>query len=487
MRKNKKSPMIENALQFIELLKEGKVFCRDFTEDRLKALLAVDGVDPEEFPQFLKKDLMLRKLIPADFRALDAEGQLELLLRKDWFGSDPEVAAQLAWEKFSPDELVLLMTFHPGLQRYCPEDVWTKTAGADKKAWFECLRKHHRFAGYCPEEFWKNLSSGEVFRLALAQPGLAAKMDLSVLSSDNRDALLRKHPELAGWFDLEKVALLFFCGNRDSCDEEECGQIGRFLEKMLGIPAKEASGMAAEGDALLGVYSHVRAQLLKMQINKFLDDNCISDLTAEIMPFERLLKPENNLEVQILKKNVFGIVTACMEGEQLVNPAVMLNSEYFMFNQCYAVCCLLLMKAVDDLEKMDRELLRFACEFGCSYLPASLRIKRDLKLLKNPEMRSKYEQLLLDAVEDKQWQIVSSLAGSVQLNALTVEEALDCARKLPEKLKQQFFDSSLSPMLRAYLLAELTVDDSSEEKIALVNVLLDPFWHTPGGDWIGQN
>ena len=75
----------------------------------------------------------------------------------------------------------------------------------------------------------------------------------------------------------------------------------------------------------------------------------------------------------------------------------------------------------------------------------------------------------------------------MQLNALTVEEALDCARKLPEKLKQQFFDSSLSPMLRAYLLAELTEDDSSEEKIALVNVLLDPFWHTPGGDWIGQN
>jgi hypothetical protein len=52
-------------------------------------------------------------------------------------------------------------------------------------------------------------------------------------------------------------------------------------------------------------------------------------------------------------------------------------------------------------------------------------------------------------------------------------------RDLPEKTVQKFFDLSLSPLLRGYLLAELSEGESTSEKIDVINMLLEIFRRPP--------
>ena len=474
MKKNKKFRTLDNAAQYIELLKEEKVKCCDFSAETLKKLLSLDGVDVEDFPLSVKKDLMLKQLIPADFRSLDAAGQLELLLCDKWYGSDSEISAQLKWDEFSPDELVSVVKHHPGFQRYCPVNIWEKVSEAGKNVWLACLTRHHSFAEYCPERIWESFTVKERFHLILAKPGFAGKLDVSDFSRDMCDILLRRHPELAGYFDLEKPGKLFFCGNLDNCSKKESEQVANFLVELLDIPFAEGFEMAADGGGLLGIYSCHRGELLKMQIKEFLQNNDISELALDIdwkeLP-QPLFKPVDNLEVQILKHCKGGIVQACLEDEILSRPDVLWTSEFA--NLHYDIGCLVLMKALP--EEFHASALAGAYEEDCSILHIS-QMENVFKFKNQPSERGKYEQLLLDAVNEREWNIVKSLAESVQLQSLTVKEADNLRRRLPEKMMQKFFDKALSPVLRAYLLTELSESEGSGNQVGLINILLAPFW-----------
>ena len=103
------------------------------------------------------------------------------------------------------------------------------------------------------------------------------------------------------------------------------------------------------------------------------------------------------------------------------------------------------------------------------------------KFRNQPSERGKYEQLLLDAVNEREWAIADSLAENVQLQSLTLEEAESLRRRLPEKMMQKFFDKALSPVLRAYLLTELAKSDTGNNG-KLINILLAPFWKNPDDD-----
>ncbi len=479
MKKNKKIRMIDNAARYVELLKEGKVKSCDFTTENLKMLLSHEEVNVEDFPLSVKKDLMLKQLIPADFRSLDASGQLELLLCDKWYGSDSEISAQLAWDEFSPDELVSVVKYHPGYQRYCPADIWKKVADAGKKVWLTCLVRHHSFAEYCPERVWKSFTVQERFHLVLAKPGFAGKLDVSDFSRDMCDILLRRHPELAGHFDLEKPGELFFFGNLDNCSKKESELVANFLIELLDIPFAEGFEMASDGGGLLGIYSCHRGELLKMQIKEFLQDNDISNLALDIdwkeLP-QPLFKPADNLEVQILKHCKGGIVQACFEDEKLSRPDVLWTAEFA--NLRNDIGYLVLMKALP--EEFHSSALAGAFAEDCSCFLIS-QMENVFKFRNQPSERGKYEQLLLDAVNEREWTIANSLAESVQLQSLTLEEAESLRRRLPEKMMQKFFDKALSPVLRAYLLTELAESDTGNNG-KLINILLTPFWKNPDDD-----
>ena len=474
MKKNKKNRILDNAAQYVELLKEGKVKCCDFTVDTLKMLLSLEGVDVEEFPLSVKKDLMLKQLIPADFRILDAAGQLELLLRDEWYGSDSEISAQLAWDEFSPDELLAVVTYNPGFLRYCPAYIRHKVAEAGKESWLECLMRHHSFAEYCPERIWESFTAKECFWLVFAKPGFAEKVNPASFSTKNCDEVLRKHPELAGHFDLENPGELFFCGNLDNCSKKESELVAKFLVELLDIPYEEGYKMAADGGGLLGVYSRCRGELLKMQIKEFLQENDISELALDVdwqeLP-QPLFKPADNLEVQILKHCKGGIVQACFEDEKLSRPDVLWTDEFANLRD--DIASLVLMKVLP--EELRPLALAGAYENDCSLLLIS-QMETVFKFRNQPSERGKYEQLLLDAVNEREWAIADSLAENVQLQSLTLEEAESLRRRLPEKMMQKFFDKALSPVLRAYLLTELSESEGSGNQVGLINILLAPFW-----------
>ena len=468
--------------KYLELLKEGKVECRDFDEELLKSLLELNGGNADDFPVSVKGELMYRELIPADLRILAPRELQKLLVRDAWYNlSTAEISRQTAskWKLFSADTLLRIIKHHPGIFLHWENWDWSCTENASKEAWLYLLKCHHSFFPYCPEKTRASFTSEDRYQLALCNPGLAVHLNLADLSSNLRDVLLRERPELAGCFPFEKAdppVKLYLTRFMDNCHPKEAKQAGEFLAKLLpDLPPAEAAEMAGNGEGTLGVFPRSRAELLKVQINSFLEENNINDYMLRVKRKELplpLFAPADNLEYRIQAGFTSKIVEACMEEEKLSRTDILLTENFQRLRD--EVQDLVLMKALspelrrkavaelieDDGAFVTVEHWRAACTFG-----------------EKPIEHDKYEKLFLEAVYEGNFKAEAAMTQFLSFNFLSVEEALEISGTLPENLAQRFFDRCVPPLLRAYLLTKLSESEHTREKGKVINMLLQIFWH----------
>lgn len=476
------------GMKYLELLKEGKVECRDFDDELLKKLLKLNGGNADDFPVSVKGELMYRELIPANLGSLEVPELQKLLVRDAWYNlSTTEIAKQCApkWKLFSADTLLRIIKHHPAIYQHWENWDWSCTENASKEAWLYLLKRHHAFFPYCPEKTRASFTSEERCQLAVSNPGLAVHLNLAELPSHLRDVLLRKRPELAGFFPFDPAdppVKLYLARYMDNCNQKEAKPAGEFLAKLLpDLPLAEAAGMAANGEGTLGVFPRSRAELLKVQINSFLAENNINDymlcVKGKALPLP-LFAPADNLEFRILTGFTGKIVEACMEEEKLSRPDILLSAEFQQLRD--EVQDLVLMKALspelrrkavaelieDDGAFVTVEHWRAACTFG-----------------EKPVEHNNYEKLFLEAAAEGNFKAAAALTQALSFNFLSVEEALEISRTLPEKLAQRFFDRCVPPLLRAYLLTELSESEYTDEKGKVINMLLHIFRHPELADW----
>lgn len=338
--------------------------------------------------------------------------------------------------------------------------------------WITLLEQHHSYIKKCPGEIIARFDADETGRLACAQPVLATQLNLNSLSKEQQDKLLQKHPALAVFFTFTqndppgKLVLSHFL---DNCNEEEIKIAAPFLANLFPfLTLEETTQMADEGDGLLGVFTQTKGVALQTQINSFLKEKKISPAALEALwkPMQLpLFKPVDNLEIQILEKHTGKITEACMEEEKLSRPDIIWHQAFADLPQ--EVEDLILLKAASPalrqkaLEKMMEEDAPFIMiehlKAVCSFAP---------------QPHSKHEEFLLEAVDDKEFKVVDALAGVVSFNFLSVDEVIHIFRTLPDKLAQKFFDKAIPPLLRAYLLTELSGPDHTPETVKIVNMLL---------------
>ena len=141
----------EQIRNFIDLLKYQKAECRDFTDETLSVMVKDEDFRLEELAVRVRMELTRRRLIPADFTVFSAEEQLELLQNDIWYGlDDVTLAGQLKWDEFSPDAILALIKYHPGLFRHCP--AWRNVREADPLLWSSLIQRHAGSVQYCNEE-----------------------------------------------------------------------------------------------------------------------------------------------------------------------------------------------------------------------------------------------------------------------------------------------------------------------------------------------
>lgn len=470
--------------KYLELLKRGQVECRDFSGETLKQLLALKENYVDDFPASVKGELMYRKLIPADFRSLELPELLKMLIQDEWYGlTSKEIGEQLQsrWREFSPDMLLRIIKHHPTIFHSWPDWEWNCTESGSTAAWGYLLERHHGFIAHCPVKVLAAFTPEERCKLALSSPGLAAHLDLDLLPSEMRDLLLRKKPELAGHFTFapdDPPGKLIVDSYLDNCNAEESKIAGKFLAGLFPeLTEEEAVKMADAGEGMLGVFTRQRGELLQKEINDFLQANKISVLALEARwnPLETpLFVPVDNLEAQILEGATWRIIQGCLDGEKLSRSDILRTGSFCHLKE--ELRALVLMKAI-----LPELRLQAIGELTAEDAPGNLieELKAACALGNGPAAYNNYEKILLDAAAEKDFKIVKALSGTVCFQFLAVDEVLKIYRDLPEKTVQKFFDLSLSPLLRGYLLAELSEGESTSEKIDVINMLLEIFRRPP--------
>ena len=116
-------------------------------------------------------------------------------------------------------------------------------------------------------------------------------------------------------------------------------------------------------------------------------------------------------------------------------------------------------------EKKVKEMVRASCNFGTA-----------------PRGQTQDEKILFDAVEAGGGKLLLAMAEKRQFTFITVEEALDLSKKLPVEMAQDFWDLSVSPLLRGYLVRELERGEHSGEKGKLLLQLLKVYWRPERDD-----
>ena len=302
---------------------------------------------------------------------------------------------------------------------------------------------------------------------------------LNALSVEKREALLRKKPGLAGYFVFEKAdppGTLSLGHFLDNCSDEEIRIAASYLSGLFpDLSYEEAARMADEGDGLLGIFPQERGLELARQINHTLEAKGVSTAALEacwqplVLP---LFVPVDNLEAQILENCTGQIVEACMEDEVLSRPDILDTDAFGLLRQ--DVQDLVLMKALPP--EMRQAAVDLLIDEEASFLLIE-HVKAACKFGTIPAEHSKYEKILLEAVADKEFKVVEALTRAVCFKFLSVEEVLGIYRALPGELAQKFFDRTILPLQRGYLLAELTGPDCTSETVEVVNMLLQVFWH----------
>ena len=478
-KENKQFFSREQIKFFIDLLKNQKAECRDFTDETLTAMMADKDFRLDDLPVQVRMELTGRRLIHADFTVFSAKEQLELLLNDIWYGlDDVTLAKQLKWDEFSPDALAALIKYHPGLPHNYQGWDWAKLKQADPLLWSSLLQRHAGFAKHCSPAVFKQLPTEELFKLAMANAGIAFKLPLNKLPQKMIDVLLREHPILTAHLDFEEddpPGRL-----RLSCDQEllrqtEPDDICQFLQNLLtGLSAKEAQSILSSDIGHLGVFTSSRGELLKAQIEQFLAKQGFAPeaLQVHFLPLKlSLFAACGNLEAMIEEHNIGRIVQYCLEEEKLQRVDIFSTENYFSLRR--DIRCLILMKALPENQQSNALL-----SMTLDQVPPSIiaQAKAAFSFGKNPPGRSRYEIMLMEAALDGALTIIRDLAGTVTFSFLTKQEALKIAERLPEKAVQYLFNRSITPMLRAHLLTELTAGKATSEEVDLVNILLKPYW-----------
>ena len=476
----------EQIKNFIDLLKYQKAECRDFTDETLSVMVQDEDFRLEDFAVRVRMELTRRCLIPADFTAFSAEEQLELLLNDIWYGlDDVTLAGQLKWDEFSPDAILALIKYHPGLFRHCP--AWRNVREADPLLWSALIQRHAGYVLYCPAAVFKQLPPEELFKIALRTPGIAHKLPLNKLPQKMIDVLLREHPSLASEFDFtddifeEAPAgrLMLIC-NQELFFLPELDAVNAFLGKLLAdFSREEGESILNSSCGHLGIFTCSRGNLLKDQIEQFLAEQGIAPevLQVQFQPVNfPIFSPRGNIEAAIMEHHIGRIVQYSLEEEKLQRIDILTIENYFSLRR--DIRCLVLMKALPENKRSNA---LFAMKLD-KVPPAILeQAKTAFSFGQNPPERSTHENMLMEAALNGELTSIRDLAETVRFSFLTKQEALKIAGSLPEKAVQYLFNRSIPPMLRAYLITELTNGDATSQEVDLVNVLLQPYWHSEDG------
>ena len=435
-----------NAVKYADLLKNGIVKCRDFTDDTIVNILKNSGVDAKEFPPEIRAELICRKFIPPDS----------------------------SWESFSPDMLINILNVYPHAFENWHNWSWKSVSGAGSKAWCELLKNHPLYAKFCPQQVFDNLSFEERSNLASDAPILADRLNLNSLPFELQDELLFTNPELAGFFDFSEndpPGKLRMHIKHEECYTKETEAVDDLLTDLLPhLP--RLSEITYQSQAVLGIFSQTRGKLLEMQIMDFLEKNYIplSAISVAWNIIPQPVRPVSSLENLILSGSC-QLIQSCMDGETLSRPDVLLTPEFAMLRK--DIICLILKKAVSC--ELLKEALAILSQRRTS--PELLALFKSARDFEKTQKRSAKEQSLINAVKSGEINIFRDLDGKTKVSCLSAEEALEIFSTCKSNAARNFFNNAITPMLRAFLIAELDKMTPDTEKNGLINRLLKPYWY----------